>query len=914
MYIYGSFLSQQGDTVTVHIVTDADRAQTLEIGTDKSGVYFSDNPTEIANEVNDTFDVLLRQSAIIRLQCRNFIGDFFCKSCRDAVVNIYKNQKCVFAGFIEPQSYSQPYNDIYDEVELNCIDVLSALRYSKHLSVGALGVTYAAVKGTAGQRSFYEIATKILQGITAGIDIVGGHTINYWYDGSKAIDEEAANRYQIFKQVSISDLLFLGDKENDVWRQDEVLEELLKYLNLHIVQDGFSFYIFSWETIKASTGEIIWRDIVTNDTRTTIQNNVTIDLSNVADCDTTISVGEVYNQLLLTAKIENVENVIESPLEEDLLSSPFTNRQKYLTEYSSDGEGKRAYNAFKAMTHDQRTDYDAGTITDWYVQVLRNGDWTFPKEGNTAIDLVTHFAAKGTNQHALPMWLGTSAGAAILALGSVKQYTAKNDNSPTSKVNMTNYLVVSVNGNGSDDEFQAQPNADAIKRNIPYAVYNGNSVGGVFSPSDEGTTNYIVLSGKLVLNPIMRQTNTYTTLHNNEWDGPYGEALKVWHKTVPSRSNGDGRYYTRQYFKATTPSEEATWNEGADDGFYPYTGEGPEEYEFKYSAVGDGTDTISKVAVLACMLVIGDKCVVEKTPDNDQGDVDENGNPIPYTDVVGEAYKNFVWKPYVGRESCSSDDEYYQQSFTIGFDPKIGDKLIGTEFDLQKTFSYKVGIDAEGIGIPIRKKDKVGGLVRFKILGPVNVTWDQITRRHPTFFRHTKWGKNTIPLMAHVSSILIKSFEMKVYSDNGLINNGNNDNDVIYMSDTREAFVNKKDDLSFKINSALTTKECAKLGVSNGVKLSTPLNIASGEGLLQVYDRNGDVKAKPEQIYVDSYYTEYHAPRVVMEQKLMDRDSIISLFAHYRHEALNKEFYVQGMGRNLIEGRADLTLKEIGND
>ena len=67
-----------------------------------------------------------------------------------------------------------------------------------------------------------------------------------------------------------------------------------------------------------------------------------------------------------------------------------------------------------------------------------------------------------------------------------------------------------------------------------------------------------------------------------------------------------------------------------------------------------------------------------------------------------------------------------------------------------------------------------------------------------------------------------------------------------------------------------------------------------------------------EQIYVDSYYTEYHKPRIVMAQKLRDIDNVVSLFNHYRHEALNKEFFVQGIGRNLIEGRADLTLKEIG--
>lgn len=898
MYIHGSFLSQQSDTITVHIVTGNDRTQTIEIGTEKADVYFSEDPAEIENEVNDTFDVLLRNSAKIRLLCGNLIKDLFSTSCRDAVVNIYKNDTCIFAGFIEPQTLSQPYNDRWDELELNCIDALSALQYSKYKNVGALGVIYAFVKAEAAQRSFYDIVTEILQGVTGGLDILGNQNIKFWYDGSKAVDAQTANRYQVLRQLSISDLLFMGDDESDVWQQDEVLEELLKYLNLHIVQDGFNFYIFSWESVKATPDKIIWHDIVANSTKTTAQQAVTIALANVADCDTTISIGDVYNQLLLTAKVEDIESVIESPLDDDLLVSPYINKQKYLTEYSSDGEGKTAYNAFNAMTHDQKTTYGAGAITDWYVQVMRNKQWTFPMKGNTDIDIVDYFGSEGTNQHALPDWLGQAPGAAIMALGSVKMNTANDDNSPTSKVNMTNYLVVSVNGNGVDnDDNKTYPSVADIQKNIPYAVYTGNKAGGVFSPSDEATTNYIVLSGKVVLNPIMRQTNTYTNLHNKEWHSGLPMGLKeneiyVWHQTVPSRNNGDGRYYTRQYWQAETPGKEVSWHEGADSGFYPYTGEGPEEYEFKYSAVGDSTDTISKVAVLACMLVIGDKCVVETGTDGQTTD--------------------FVWQKYKERSECQSDDEYYQQCFTIGFDPKIGDKLVGTEFSIQNNIDYKLGIDAEGIAIPITKGDKISGQVRFMILGPVNATWDVITRRHPTFFRHTKWSSSSVPLLAHVSSILIKSFEVKVYSDNGLISNGNDDNDIIYMSDTKETFVNKKDDLEFKINSALTATECAQLGVSNTVKLSTPLNISTGDGVLEVYDRNGNVKAKPEQIYVDSYYTEYHKPRIVMEQKLRDIDNVVSLFNHYRHEALGKEFFVQGIGRNLIEGRADLTLKEIG--
>lgn len=340
MYIHGSFLSQQSDTITVHIVTGNDRTQTIEIGTEKADVYFSEDPAEIENEVNDTFDVLLRNSAKIRLLCGNLIKDLFSTSCRDAVVNIYKNDTCIFAGFIEPQILSQPYNNRWDELELNCIDALSALQYSKYKNVGALGVIYTFVKAEAAQRSFYDIATEILQGVTKGLDILGNQNIKFWYDGSKAVDAQTANRYQVFKQLSISDLLFMGDDESDVWQQDEVLEELLKYLNLHIVQDGFNFYIFSWESVKATPDKIIWHDIVANSTKTTAQQAVTIALANVADCDTTINIGDVYNQLLLTAKVENIESVIESPLDDDLLVSPYINKQKYLTEYSSDGEEK----------------------------------------------------------------------------------------------------------------------------------------------------------------------------------------------------------------------------------------------------------------------------------------------------------------------------------------------------------------------------------------------------------------------------------------------------------------------------------------------------------------------------------------------------------------------------------------------
>lgn len=891
MYLHGHFYNQREERIEVHILTGGDRTKETVIGEKNGELSFTDDPVELTSQVNDTFDHLLCQQATVRLLARNFVPDFFCASCRDAVVNIYREGECLFAGFIEPQSYSQGYNEEFDEIELSCIDALTALQYAKYRDVGSLGVLYNVVKAEAEQRTFLAMLKEILGGVTAELDIVGGNAMRYLYDGSKAVDDLAGNHYAIFGQLTVSELLFLGDEEDDVWQQDEVLEEILKYLNLHIVQDGFTFYLFSWESVKGDE-RIYWRDLLTGASVTTARQTTDIVTGLVTDTDTTISVGEVYNKIMLTAKVESMESVIESPLDNDLLKSPFSNKQKYMTEYSSDGEGSKAINAFDAMTHGQETSYSGGCVTDWYVQMMNNSQWLFPKSGSG--NLMEEYCSEGRNQHILPNWLAKNQGAAIMALGKVEKKTDGKDNSPTSKVEMTNYLVVSVNGNCDDKEATTYPNTNSLKAGIPRAVYNGSMTGGVFSPTDEGTTNYIVLSGKLVLNPVMALTDTYKAIYNYDggiWGNIFSGINKWSGMTVPSRNNGDGRYYTQQWWKAATPNETVAWDMETAHGFVPFTDTGPQLYEFKYSAIGDGSDHISKVGVLACMLIIGDKCVVEK------------GTEGQVTD--------FEWRKYKTLEECSNEDEYYQQCFTIGFDPKIGDKIVGTKFDLQNNVNYELGIDAEGIAIPIKKADKVSGRVKFMILGPVNALWDVVTRRHKTWFRHTKWNSTTIPLLAHVSSIMVEQFEVKIYSDNGLVNN-TGDNDLVYMSDTKESFVNVKDDIEMKINSALTAAECQALDVTDSVKMSTPLNTLTGEGLLAVYDYSRGMSAKPEQLYVDYYYKEWHAPRVVMTQKLTDTDGgIVSLFAHYRHPMMDKTFFVQGISRNLEEGYAEMTLKEI---
>ena len=888
MYIHGHFYNEQNDRIEVHIVTRNDRTKELEIGTAASGISWTDDPVEIESQVSDTFDVLLKYQASVRLLVKNFIPDLFCASCRDAIINIYREGECLFAGFIEPQAYSQPYNENEDEIELSCIDVLTALQYAKYRNIGSTGVSYSTVKARAEQRSFLDILKETLNGLTTGLDLVDGHSLRYLFDGSKAVDGMAVNRYNIFTKLSISELLFLGDEEDEVWQQENLLEELLKYLNLHIVQIGFVFYIFSWESLMNNTS-ILWRDIITNQELTEKQKTVTIETDIVADCNTTINIGDVYNQILLTCKIQAVENIIESPLDSKSLVPLYTSKQKYCTEYSADGEGAKAWRSFRDMCHDRETDYGGAQITDWYVRVKTNPKWSFPKSSG-GVNLIEELCRNNKSQQVLPNYLAQHPGAAIIEIGSVAKNMGSDDNSPISKVSMDDYLVIGVNGNGEDEEKKHRPNENDIKDHIPYAVYESNSAGGVFSPTDDMTTNYIVLSGKMTLNPLMDMTDTFRALHNDE---DWGGGSKWWHATVPSRTNKDGRYYTRRYWKADTPKDDEVWDTSTDHGLIPFSGRGPEEYKYTYSEVGDTSDKLSKVAVLACMLIIGDKCVVETGKDGQVSD--------------------FRWQRYKTREQCANDDEYYSQCFTLGFDPKHDDKLVGVEYSIQNNVYYSFGIDAEGTAIPIKKTDKVSGPVKFMILGPVvNVQFNDITKRHRTWFRHQHWTEHAVPLLSHVSSIYVKDFEVKIYSDGGKLDNSG-DNDLVYLSDTQENFLNKKDDIEFKINSALTSEESAHLGVKNTINLSTPLNDETGAGVTSIYDHLKKRQSKPEKLYVDSYYNEYHQPRVVMEQNFVDRfHGVVSPFWHYMHPALGKTFFVLGISRSLMEGSAKLTLKEIG--
>ena len=258
MKIHGSFINRLGDTVAVEITTRTGGAADMEIGTEEAGLWFdAEAPVAIRAEANGTDDVLLRHSCTIRLLSRSFVPSLFCASCLDAVAMVSSNGRPVFAGYIEPMAYSQPFAEALDTLEINCIDALSALQYFRYGGAGSPDVSFEALKRAARQRSFAHVIKAAIGGVAAGL----GGGVRLLYDGSRAMGYDTGAG--VLSRLAVSELLFLGDTEDDAWGMDEVVSETLRYLDLHIVQQGTDFLIFSWQTLKAGGGErtIAWHDL-----------------------------------------------------------------------------------------------------------------------------------------------------------------------------------------------------------------------------------------------------------------------------------------------------------------------------------------------------------------------------------------------------------------------------------------------------------------------------------------------------------------------------------------------------------------------------------------------------------------------------------------------------------------------------
>ena len=414
-----------------------------------------------------------------------------------------------------------------------------------------------------------------------------------------------------------------------------------------------------------------------------------------ASDDTNITIGEVYNQICVRDNLESLDTVIESPFDKDTLGSYYTGKQLYMTEYFAEGSGDHAHDAVINMIHGNPTTYQKAKQIDWYIQALKSNTWKLYYNGgqNNVDELCERDGNKYVNQWKIAKYMKEHALTPFMfKMGNVEiPLSSTSDNSPKAKITMSNYLYISVNGNEYDTENSQAPNDTTIENAQPLVEYISGNSGGVYSPVDEDTTNYLVFSGKMLLQPIVYESsrnfaergNNFQTIFDNgmrkteDIDAivPYYEGYEnrptqpyLISNLVKSENNSEGRYYTRKFWTVENPTDEpTTYLTDGSAGIQPWTtDQSAHGYKYNYTAKWDNVDKYSKLPVLECELIVGNKRLVEEN-------MDEYGNSEFHWYTLGQ-------EPTVEQDGVT----YTLKTFTLGINPKIEDYIIGQE---QHTFS-----------------------------------------------------------------------------------------------------------------------------------------------------------------------------------------------------------------------------------
>ena len=139
------------------------------------------------------------------------------------------------------------------------------------------------------------------------------------------------------------------------------------------------------------------------------------------------------------------------------------------------------------------------------------------------------------------------------------------------------------------------------------------------------------------------------------------------------------------------------------------------------------------------------------------------------------------------------------------------------------------------------------------------------------------------------------------------------------MSIENDQYINKKTDIEFKINSALTSEECKQKKIKQGIRITNP--VYNGEAVTQITSKvisdSSTLEAKAEELYIDQYYREYSKPRLKVEVSvnsdfMKDLNEIDIYGSITKLNSLNKAFKIVGINYDSETDSRKLTLKELG--
>ena len=891
---YNITISKIGDSQVAYPiknVTDANFNDT------ENTVLFSMDPVHLSTDYSDTFVHNIVKSASVNLVTNFNLRDLVLASNNnDITMTITCNGSTIFDGYVEPLCFSEPYASLWNEIEITANDKLSSAQYIKYPQIILDKLNQMSIFLTPDGSTETGIINDIANELGLNIDTTG-------------LSAEVLTAMQSTK---ISNALFTGESPDDWMTCFDVLEEVGRYWGVWFMQTGQTLRLFNWHNEER-----------TDATESTVPKKL------FTDSSTSISTADAYTQIKLSCDIEGSDSIVEFG---DDLVSPYPHYAMYLEELVAEGNGSTAASLFKNLILNNETGENTKQPTESYIYknfcwIKQSDLWDFGPNGYTSL-------IGSMSQQGILHWLWENPGrGAFVSFGRTDKMSLKDD-TPINSIELQDCLIISVRGhadkdsNGHQQEMQNQFSAAA-----PICSFKGTSK--QFTPPDNNTINYLIISGKVFLNKMYAKSGramAYNYDHSGKSGDDYDKSngtlysdyehtyqhlvqtannYKLWgasmyHNAVPRiGSNEYGCFYTHKFYDGAPGSEEVTENRcivgDLKQNKYQQT------WKYKYSdIVGQGKtiDNTSKIPILRCQLKIGNKYCVERIDKPD-----------------GEGWGEFEWlteEEIIQKniKVAENGQMVYWHDLTIGFNPKIDDYIIGSNYDIQNTIWYYDDVDGTGTAIPIKFSDNLSGEVEFKIIQPMIQYWDDRHERKGilALLIPALYGKDAalFPILEQLESIIISGFKIELTSNKGHILNNTENNDLVYASDENDSYIEAHED-DTKIATMITSAEAAAWGTEMVISDSHVANI-DDTPFYGFATSEENVYIKPEQLYVNNYYLEYSKARQIVETGLKINDiSWINDPDKYKFNFgfLEGEYIPIGYDANLLRDSVTFTMKDM---
>ena len=867
---------------TVYTITDPTYFGT-QWGTRRTDphIFWAEDPIHISHDFSDVEQHIKISSATIHLVSNINLVELF--GVLETNKNSYLSNKPtiqiynanyidegneIFNGIVEDDIFQMDYSQEYTAFSIQATDRLASYKY-----------LYAVESALCADE---HTSLNILEGNPLYINSIPQGTLM----SSLPIDPSTI----IPTNLAVSpDIFGANTTIRDDWMNlYDSYEEILKYLNLYVMAVPNATYTLPKVAAYA------WPASYTISNDSVVLNAE----DDAAGDDTTLSNSESYSVIKVNCNIEPLERLVDfgtNASDNTSLTSDYRSKIKYMTEIVSPGEGENAWDSFKNMVlNNQIDDYKNAYTIDNYLYVKKSSAWDFTRgyESSYYRDMYDYTKLAETTagedgqfagrQHLILNFLkredSNPIKAAWLSFGRSQKQTLYDD-SLGGQISTKDCLYITVWGQEDHTENHfLKSKINAFTSEHPLAKYTPwESI--TLTPTTANVTNYIIISGNIMLNPTQVKTGTKwwydyyptfpfsykTWLSSTYRHFPklvYERSMNTFddaatlcrnngdptYRCCPENSNHeDGGYYTQKFWKRNDTDH--TYSQYSESNqYFPYGDlqiSKNKKMEFEYSAVRDNTDKISKLAILKCELKVGDKYCCETLEKEDE----------------------FVWMTANEITTYNSvNNKNLEPYIYVGINPKIGDFIVGQSFQIQNTISDEMNLSTKGMAIPIKSTDAVSGKFEFKIIGPVDCAWDDIEYIKPSFWRHSKWNTYSRSIMEATQAIIIEDFKIDTMGDNALANveATSTDKDLVYASDMNPRYSEEKE-IDLKICSGLSDDECAEYGISNKISNSFVIDTTTNAPYLGTATQTTGFYYKQEERICDSLFKELCRPKTIIK-------------------------------------------------